>query len=40
MPHHISQYVSKMNHPLPGRRGIAGGNGAATLDTQVQVAAK
>jgi len=39
-PYHISQYVSKMNHPLPGRRGIAGGSGAATLGSQVQVAAK
>jgi hypothetical protein len=27
MPHHISQYISKINRPLPGRRGIAGGSG-------------
>jgi hypothetical protein len=40
MPHFISQYVSKMNHPLSGRKGIAGGSGAATLGSQVQVAAK
>jgi hypothetical protein len=25
VPLHVSQYVTKMNHPLPGRRGIAGG---------------
>jgi hypothetical protein len=25
--HDLSQSVTKMNHPLPGRRGIAGGRG-------------
>jgi len=40
VPHHISKYVSKMNHHLPGRRGIARGNGTTTLGSEVQVAAK
>jgi hypothetical protein len=40
VPHHVSQYVSKMIHHLPGRRGIAGENGTTTLGSQFQLAAK